>query len=193
MDDAETAELLRRAKLGDRTALGELLNAHRDYLRQLADGQLDSRINARLDASDLVQQTCLSIHKRITEFDGEDVPQFVAWLREVHVHNVRNAIRDQLHAGKRAAGRERPEVDPAHQAEERPSPSQHAIHGEEAQRLSRALEQLPADQREALRMRYLEGRTIAEISRDMGVTRDALVWLLRKAMQNVRKHLDSPG
>lgn len=192
MDDAETAELIRRAKLGDRTALGDLLNAHRDYLRRLADGQLDSRLHARLDASDLVQQTCLSVHKRIAEFDGVEVPQFIAWLKQVHVHNVQNAIRDQLQAGKRAASREQPAINPSHAPAESPTPSQRAVHGEEAARLSKALARLPDDQHKVLRLRYLEGRTVADISGEMGITRDALVWLLKKAMQNVRDHLASP-
>lgn len=192
MNDADvvSADLLRRARAGDAGALGALLNDHRDYLRRLANRQLDSRLNARLDASDLVQQTCLSVHKRIEEFDGHDLPQFLAWLRQVHEHNVQNAIRDQLHAAKRQAGREEPlgDRDPERS---QATPSQLASRDEEAARMQAAVERLPADEQQALRLRYLEGRTLEDVSREMELTKDAVVWLIKRGMKQVRKSLES--
>jgi RNA polymerase sigma-70 factor (ECF subfamily) len=186
--DAVSADLLRRARGGDADALGRLLNDHRDFLRRLANQQLDSRLNARLDASDLVQQTCLSVHKRIEEFEGGDLPQFLAWLRQVHEHNIQNAIRDQLHAAKRQAGREEQlgNRDPEHL---QTTPSQLAARDEEARRLQAAIEQLPADEQQALRLRYLDGRTLADVSREMGLTRDAVVWLIKRGMKQIRQDL----
>ena len=188
--DAVLADLIRRAREGDREALGELLNGHRDLLRALAQQQLDPRIGARLDASDLVQQTCLSVHKRIAEFQGDEVPQFVAWLKEVHEHNVRNAVRDQLQAQKRAAGREEALGEREVGAARQTSPSQRAMQGEEARRLARALEQLPEEEREVLRLRYLEGWTLAQLCAHTGMTKDALVWLMKRGMKEMRRLLD---
>jgi RNA polymerase sigma-70 factor (ECF subfamily) len=188
--DAVIVDLIRRARKGDREALGELLNGHRDLLRALAQQQLDPRIGARLDASDLVQQTCLSVHKRIAEFQGDEVPQFVAWLKEVHEHNVRNAVRDQLQAQKRAAGREEALGERDVGAARQTSPSQRAMQGEEARRLARALEQLPEEEREVLRLRYLEGWTLQQLCAHTGMTKDALVWLMKRGMKEMRKLLD---
>lgn len=188
--DAVLVELIHRARNGDREALGELLNGQRDLLRALARQQLDPRLGARLDASDLVQQTCLSVHKRIAEFQGDEVPQFVAWLKEVHEHNIRNAVRDQLQAQKRAAGREEPLAERDVHAARQTSPSRQAMRGEEAVRLSKALANLPGDEQQALRLRYLEGRTLADVCDEMGLTKDALVWLMKRAMGNVKKQLD---
>jgi RNA polymerase sigma-70 factor (ECF subfamily) len=187
--DAVSAELLQRARAGDAEALGVLLNDHRDFLRRLANQQLDCRLNARLDASDLVQQTCLSVHKRIEEFNGQDLPQFLAWLRQVHEHNIQNAIRDQLHAARRQVDREEPlgERDPEYFQS---TPSQLAARDEEALRLQAAIEQLPADERQALRLRYFDGRTLDDVSRDMGITKDAAVWLIKCGMKGVRKSLE---
>jgi RNA polymerase sigma-70 factor (ECF subfamily) len=147
-------------------------------------------VAARIDASDVVQQTCLSIHKRIAEFEGDDAAQFVAWLRQVHERNIQNAVRDQLHTQKRAAARDEPLVDRDVQADRQTSPSRRAIRGEEAVRLSNALASLPDDEQQALRLRYLEGRTLAEVCDEMDLTKDALVWLMKRAMANVRKQLD---
>lgn len=184
-----TADLLLRAQRGEADALGELLDIQRPDLRRLADRLLDDRIRGRLDASDLVQQTCLSVHKRMAEFEGTDPAQFVAWIRQVHEHNVRNAIRDHLHAGRRAAGREQPlgEVDAADAAAE--TPSRRLIRSEDETRLRDALERLPPDEQHALRLRYIEGRTIADIAEDMGITRDALIWLMRRALRRIRSEI----
>src|SRR5580704_8652172 len=81
--DAVNRELIKRARGGDHAALGELLEKYRRYLWGLADRMLDDRAAARIDASDVVQQTCLSVHKQITEFEGHDDAQFVAWLRQI--------------------------------------------------------------------------------------------------------------
>ena len=92
--DAVIRELLKRARAGDQAALGELLEKYRGHLRHLAENLLDDRAAGRLDASDLVQQTCLSVHKQIADFDGQDAAQFAAWLRQIHERNVRNAVHE---------------------------------------------------------------------------------------------------
>jgi RNA polymerase sigma-70 factor (ECF subfamily) len=105
--DLHIATLVHRAREGDAEALGELLEKHRPYLRLLAERQLDPRLEARVDASDIVQQTCLSVHRAIREFTGDDPAQFLAWLRQIHERNIRNAFRDHIRLQKRSATRER--------------------------------------------------------------------------------------
>jgi RNA polymerase sigma-70 factor (ECF subfamily) len=187
--DAVIRELLKRARAGDQAALGELLEKYRGHLRHLAENLLDDRAAGRLDASDLVQQTCLSVHKQIAGFDGQDAAQFAAWLRQIHERNVRNAVRDQLHAGKRAIGREERLADRDVPAAGQSSPSQQFVRTEESERLARAIAELPEDEQEALRRRYLEGQSVVEVAAAMGLTKDGLVWLMKRAMKNVKQYL----
>jgi RNA polymerase sigma-70 factor (ECF subfamily) len=187
--DAVNGELLARARAGDREALGELLEHNRGYLRNLADRLLDDRLGRRIDASDLVQQTCLSVHKQIGEFVGHDAAQFAAWLRQIHERNIRNAVRDQLHTEKRAISREESPADGDAQVIGQTTPSQHAVRREESVQLANAIAQLVADEQEALRRRYLEGQSVAEISAAMGLSKDALARLFKRAMKNVKRHL----
>jgi RNA polymerase sigma-70 factor, ECF subfamily len=186
--DSVIRELLQRARAGDQAALGELLENYRGHLRILAENLLDDRAAGRIDASDLVQQTCLSVHKQIAEFDGKDAPQFAAWLRQIHERNVRNAVRDQLRAAKRDVTREERLADRDFHAAGQATPSQHAVRNEESDRLARAIAQLADDEQEALRRRYLEGQSLAEVADAMGLTKDALVWLMKRGMKNV-KHI----
>jgi RNA polymerase sigma-70 factor (ECF subfamily) len=187
--DAVNRELIERARVGDQVALGELLEKYRRYLWGLADRMLDDRAAARIDASDVVQQTCLSVHKRITEFEGHNDDQFVAWLRQIHERNIRNAARDLLHAGKRAIDREQRVGDAAVHAARQTTASQHAVRSEESVRLARAIAELPQDEQEALRRRYLDGQPMTEIASAMGLTKDALIWLMKRAMAKLRQNL----
>jgi RNA polymerase sigma-70 factor (ECF subfamily) len=187
--DDVNRHLLARARAGDREALGELLENNRDYLRNLADRMLDDRMGRRIDASDLVQQTCLSVHKQIGEFVGQDAAQFAAWLRQIHERNIRNAVRDQLHSEKRAISREERLPDGDAHAIRQTSASQHLVRREESATLAKAIGQLVEDEREALRRRYLEGQSVAEIAAAMGLSKDALARLFKRAMKNVKRHL----
>jgi RNA polymerase sigma-70 factor (ECF subfamily) len=190
--DAVNRELIERARAGDRDALGELLERYRGFLRGLADRQLDDRAAGRIDASDLVQQTCLSVHKNIAEFQGESDAQFAAWLRQIHERNIRNAARNQLHAGKRAIERENRLNEGDDVLARQTSPSQFAARSEESARLAQALTRLAPDEQEALRRRYLDGQSITEIAAAMRLTRSALVWLMNRAMTDLRQHMGEP-
>jgi RNA polymerase sigma-70 factor (ECF subfamily) len=169
-------------------ALDLLLSGQRDQLRALADQALPARLKARIDASDIVQQTCLSAFRRIGEFHGSSPAQFAAWLQQIQQHNLQNAIRDQLQTQKRGDGREGALPDAVGDARA-DTPSQQAMRREAAEALSRALEQLPDEERQALRLRYLEGLTLVQVCERLDLTKDAAVWLLQKGLKHLRQWL----
>jgi RNA polymerase sigma-70 factor, ECF subfamily len=188
--------LLLRARAGDPEALGRLLEAQRAALHRLAERQLGGPIAARVDASDLIQQTFLEAHRSFGQFAGQDVRELTAWLQGILDHKVAGAIRDHTLLQKRAVRRERSLDDsqagaPLKQGLDAglSSPSQKAIRGEEAQRLARALEALPDDQREAVRLRHLEGWALADIARHLGRTPGATAGLIKRGMQALRRQL----
>jgi RNA polymerase sigma-70 factor, ECF subfamily len=187
--DPAVRELLARARAGDRTALGKLLENYRGYLQGLAEKLLDHRASARIDPSDVVQQTCLSVHKRISEFEGQDPAQFGAWVRQIHERNVRDVVRDGLRAQKRAIAREERLPDGDVHAARQSTASQQIVRGEETARLTRAISKLPPDEQEVLRRRYLQGQPLIDVARDMGMTKDALLWLMKRAMNNVKRQM----
>ena len=47
------------------------LDGYRSYLRLLARAQLDGRVQQRVDASDIVQETLLEAHRSREQFRGE--------------------------------------------------------------------------------------------------------------------------
>jgi RNA polymerase sigma-70 factor (ECF subfamily) len=185
-------QLLTQASGGDKDALGRLLELHRGYLRALAQRELGGALDARLDASDLVQQTCLSACRDFSQFQGGEIAEFVAWLRRIHERNLHDAIREHVQAARRAVDREQPMAarwDQEIAADRDLSPSARAMANEQAVVLTLALEELPIDQREAVRLRHLEGRPLAEIADRLGRSEEAVAGLLKRGMRSLRKRL----
>ena len=65
IDPEETEKLTARAQAGDAAAFEELFARHRRRLRQAIALRMDSRIAARLDASDILQETYLEATRRL--------------------------------------------------------------------------------------------------------------------------------
>jgi RNA polymerase sigma-70 factor (ECF subfamily) len=198
MNEAQTpAELLDRALQGDPEALGRLLEAQRPGLHRLAQRQLEGRLAVRVDASDVIQQTFLEAYRSFPQFAGREPRELLAWLQSILDHKVAGAIRDHALLQKRSVGRERSLDDsqgggaPLKQGLDAnlSSPSQKAIRGEEAERLARALAALPDDQREAVRLRHLEGWALADIARQLGRTPAATAGLIKRGVKALRRRL----
>ena len=65
---SESSDLLRRAGNGDTSALGQLLDSHRARLRRMVKLRLDTRLQGRIDASDVLQEAYLEVAQRLAEY-----------------------------------------------------------------------------------------------------------------------------
>ena len=61
------------------------------------------------------------------------------------------------------------------------------MRGEAAQILARTLDRLPTDQREAVRLRHLEGYSLAQLAEHFGRSEDAAAGLVKRGLQSLRK------
>ena len=185
-------ELIRRSRAGDDVALGGLLDGCRGYLKTLAQRQLDSRLGVRIDASDIVQQTFLLAHREFQQFRGAQVSELVAWLIRILERTVQQAVREHVTTQSRAVGREQ-SLQPGDGGNAVPlegkevSPSRRVMLGEEAIRLADCLMRLPENQREAVRLRNLEGWTLEEISERLEASPGAVAGYLKRGMHTLRK------
>src|SRR5262245_28560909 len=79
----DLGELLALARAGDRRALGHLLEAYRSYLELLARLQIGRRLQGKVEAADLVQETFLAGHRAFEGFRGTTEAELVHWLRQI--------------------------------------------------------------------------------------------------------------
>jgi RNA polymerase sigma-70 factor, ECF subfamily len=192
MSHDEVSAWIERARSGESVALGELLDRQRERLRAWAERKLGRGLSQRVDASDVLQLTFLEAHRDFGAFRGSTEAQLVAWLRQILEHNAAAAVRDHAVLAKRAVGREEPMAGAPESAlaARQSSPSRRAARVEEAMRLARALDALPPDQREAVRLRHLEGRSLGDIAVRMQRSQAAVAGLLKRGMSALRKQLD---
>jgi RNA polymerase sigma-70 factor (ECF subfamily) len=167
---------------------------YRGYLLLLARARLDPRLQGKLGASDVVQQTLLEAHQARAQFRGRTVAEQAAWLRQILARNLANAVRD-LRRAKRDVARERSleaALDEsasrleAWLAAEQSSPSQRAARHERAIRVAAALAQLPEAQREAVVLRHWQGCSLAEIGAHLNCSTAAVTGLLHRGMKTLR-------
>jgi len=190
MEEAELLGLLELAKQGDRDARGRLLDHFRPQLCQAARGRLEGRLRVRVDQSDVAQQSCLSALRDFDRFEGSQVAEFAAWLHRIHDQNVRDVVRDHAVYQKRAVSKETPDQGAVEAAHARPaSPSQPLLQRERKAEIAKILQTLPADQREAVRLRHLEGCSLAEIARRLDRTEAAVAGLLKRGLAKLREKL----
>jgi len=176
-------------------ALGLLLERYRRYLKLLARLGIDRRLQGKLDASDLVQETFMEAHHDFPQFRGTTEAELLAWLRQILVGNLANQVRRYLGTKGRDVRLERDlavEVDVSSRLLERgllapqSSPSQQAARREQAVLLADVLGQLPDDYREVIILRHLEGLPFAEVAARLGRSTDSIKKLWARALARLR-------
>src|SRR5262245_27540609 len=107
-DSAETRRLLEQARAGDSLAFEQLFTRHRPFLRQLIELRLDPRLRARVDPSDVVQETQMEAFRRLPDYLERRPMPFRLWLRKTACERLLMAQRQHAGAARRAVGREVP-------------------------------------------------------------------------------------
>jgi len=187
--------LLARARAGDQEALGRLLEGYRDYLRLLARSSVGRQLQPRLDPSDLVQETLLEAQRDFRQFHGQTSGEIGAWLRQILARNLADQVKHHQ-SQKRDIGREEPLerlLDEMPQALAAPisTPSAQAVHREQTDELGRALALLPADYREVLTLRHLQGEAFETIAARMGRSAGAVRMLWMRALEQLGGLMDN--
>ncbi len=194
---ATPEKLLYLARAGSVSALGELLERYHGYLSLLARLQIGRRLQGKVDAGDLVQETFLGVHQHFAQFRGTTESEFVSWLRRILASKLADLLRRYCGA-RRDVRLERELAEELDQSSRvlfegliaaESTPSQQASRREQSVLLAEALGRLPEDYREVLILHHLEELSFPEVARRMDRTLDSVKNLWIRALARLRRRL----
>jgi RNA polymerase sigma-70 factor (ECF subfamily) len=181
------------------------LQLYRNYLKLLATTQIDEKLRARFSPSDVVQETLLEAHRDFHQFRGQSGTEFLAWLRQILVHNLMRLVEQHVLTEKRDVRREI-SLDRVAAALERStarleavfvdqgaSPSSDVQRREYTIVLADCLVELPEDYRDVLVLRHLKGLPFSEVAGQMDRSEGAVRMLWLRAVERLREMLETRG
>jgi RNA polymerase sigma-70 factor (ECF subfamily) len=196
----EIEQLLHQARAGDDQAREKLFARCRNYLAVAARAQLESRLRAKVDASDLVQQTMLEAHRDFDKFDGRSEREWIGWLKKILSHNAADFLRHYRKTAKRQVDRERPIKNIGDSSSIRGvpepadavgTPSELFAKNDQQLRLADALTHLPDDYQEVIQLRNLQHLSFQEVAERMGRSRPAVQMLWARAIEKLQSLLEN--
>jgi RNA polymerase sigma-70 factor (ECF subfamily) len=178
---------------GSLLADAQVLERCREYLYLLARLRLGPQLRGKVEPSDVVQQTLLRAYEKREQFRGQSREELLAWLRQILLHQLAEQAR-RFGTEARDVARERALEGLGDSssglagglAASQSSPSQRLARKEQLARLAEALACLPADQRRAVELHYLQGLPVAEVGQRLGRSRAAVVGLLFRGLKKLR-------
>jgi|WetSurMetagenome_2_1015567.scaffolds.fasta_scaffold34344_4 RNA polymerase sigma-70 factor, ECF subfamily len=200
-EPGDTQNLLELARGGDQNTFEELFNRHRGQLRKAIAMRMDRRVAARVDASDVLQETYLEAFRRLPKYLHQNEMPFHLWLHWIAREKVLSMHRRHLGAEKRAVTYEAPLL-PADSsatfvsaviAGREPSPSQALANTELAERLRLALGQLDDDERDLILWRHFEQLSARDTAQLLQISEAAASKRYIRAVERLRTILVGLG
>lgn len=175
------------------------LEQYRSYLKVLADVDLNPRLRAKEDVSDVVQKTLMQAHKDFAAFRGTSEAELRSWLKTILSRRLIN-LANRYHAKKRDIRRE-VSLDAKLQESasrimgepqaQQSTPSQQLLRQERAEELADALVTLLDDERTAVLLKHVHGWKVAEIADHLGRSQVAVAGLLRRGLKKLREKMQT--
>ena len=198
----ETQKLLVRASDGDEVAVNDLMERHRQSIRNMVAMRLDRQIAGRLDASDVVQDVLVEANRRLSSFIEDGKMPFHLWLRQlakdriIDMHRRHHALRrtvDKEQPLRAAAGIDRSSMDLVAQiCDPQLTPAAANIRKELEGRFFEALEDLSEQDREIILMRHAERLGNGEVAQALGLSPAAAGMRYLRAVRRLREVLKDP-
>ncbi|MBI3862002.1 MAG: sigma-70 family RNA polymerase sigma factor [Planctomycetia bacterium] len=192
----DLTNLLERALRGEEGVRGALLETYRHYLELLARIEIGRRLQTKVDAADLVQETFLEAHRNFGLFRGKSEGEFINWLRGIMASRIATMVRHFVGTQGRNVRRERDlhvDLDQSSRALDRglvalqSTPSQKIERSELRVMFADTLSQLPDDYREVIVLRHFEELPVGEVALRMNRSVDSVQKLWVRGLARLRQ------
>jgi len=196
-EQIQTDELLAQAKVGNELAVNELMDRHRQSLRQLVRMRLDQKIQRRIDVSDVVQDVLVEANRRLQNYLVDPVMPFHLWLRQIAKDRIIDAHRRHRVSARRSVDREQAVVAPRGYdqssiqlmgllGDDRLTPAAAALQQEMARKVEQAITKLEEKDCEIIVMRHYEHLTNQDIAQALGLTEPAASMRYLRAVRRLK-------
>jgi len=198
---ATSEELTTRIRQDDESALAEYIELHRPQLLAFIDRNMSEALRRKVEPGDILSETAVSALAGLKDIDLSEREPF-SWLCQLAERRIIDAFRHYIGAQKRSAKKEVPLQNRGGTGGDgegggfvdllvasMTSPSAAFSRGQKEYKLQMALTQLPEAHREAIRLRYIEGRPTKEIAEVLGKNDGAVRVMLTRILDRLQKIL----
>jgi RNA polymerase sigma-70 factor, ECF subfamily len=178
--ETSTSSLVKKAKSGDRKALGRLFDHFRPRLAAVVRDLLGESLKRETAMDDVLQETFTRACEAIDQFEWRDEDSFLRWLSVI----ARNVVLE-------AARRERMSLAPLPEREPSVgglSPTRQLQRQERFDRLQETIMRLSPDHRQVILLARIEKLPLKEVASRLGRSHDAVRQLLRRALQELKQN-----
>jgi RNA polymerase sigma-70 factor (ECF subfamily) len=197
-DDGSQKSLIEKAVDGDSDALTAVLFMNRDRLERLMSFQIPVSLRRRLDAEDLVQESCYRASRHIQGFKPDDHKYFFAWLATIAQNVLKDAMRRHLGPGgsggkiQFAQGGDSSAMLLSEIVGDRQdSPSSQVAAEERIDRVRAAIGMLPEKYREVLSLIYVKNMSAVAVSEQLDLKESAVYMRVARGKEMLRDRLGS--
>ena len=198
-------DIINQAKSGDQDAIKRLLEELRPRIKYLAS-QFSSYEHSDSSTSDFVQEAWLKAWENLNQFRGgaddeETRLMLNSWIDQIVRRLGLNAVRDRQAKKRKPEGKKIfPLLDDTSSStrspgtpslfSSSPTPSSIVRHDEHAQIVHQVIEELPdQEQRLIVRLRFIEGLSLKDISTQISLSYDQVRYKYQNAMEMIEKKL----
>jgi len=193
----ETQELLAGAGKGQAAAVNQLLDRHREALRNMVRARMDQKLGRRVDASDVVQDVLLEASQRLDDYIRDPKLPFGLWLRQMaqdriidlhRRHRVarRRSIDREQQLGAGAMGDKSSLELVAQLRDPELTPAAASLRKELHERFVEAIDHLEEEDREIILMRHFEQLSNSEAADLLGLSQPAAGMRHLRALRRLR-------
>ncbi len=199
MSEKRRAHQVELAARGDQDALQQLIVYYHGPLHGVVSSAINGFLAHHIDPDDILQEVYFSAFKSIEKCSFAGPGAFYKWLEKLATNQVKNRQRELMQLKRDVRRNALPKACLATSIpgllERIPSPhstpSRQLAKAEASAAVLSCFARLTDEQREVVRLRFLEGRPVADIAKRLGKTDDAIHKLCFRGLKSLGEMMAS--